>query len=290
MPDTSESETLFATVKPYRLRLAFTYGVTLLENVFEVLYPFTLGIAINGLIAGEGWQAVMPFAAIWFAHIVTATFRQMYDTRLFARIYAHVASNFIVRQRRGGTSTSEVAARSAMAREAIDFFEWEIPASVTAIIGLFGGIIMLFFYDTLSGAAMATVMVPIFLLYFLYGRKSLQLTEKLNNRQEREVLAIEDAGRKRVSMHFKALAKWRVFLSDAQAKTWGLADVFLFAAIMFILFRLTSDPGVRAGDVFAGLAYALNVSTALDEAPIVVEQFSRLVDIRRRVDQGGSEE
>lgn len=288
MTEIGHSATLFETVKPYRLRLGFTYGLTLLENVFEVLYPFTLGLAINGLIAGDGWQSVLPFAGMWFAHILTGAFRQMYDTRLFARIYSHVASNFIVRQRKAGTSTSEVAARSAMAREAIDFFEYEVPASLTAIIGLLGAIVMLFFYDTYAGAGMAAVMVPIVILYILFGRKSLRLSEKLNNRHEREVAAVEHGGRRRVSMHFKALAHWRVRISDAQAKTWATADVFLFAAILFVLFRLTSDPGVTAGDVFAGLAYALNVSVAHDEAPIVVEQFSRLVDIRRRVDEGGT--
>lgn len=280
----ASSQTLLQTIKPFRLRIGFTYGVMLMETVFEVLYPFTLGIAINGLLAGDGFAAVLPFGIMWLAHICSATFRQMYDTRLFTRIYSLVAGNLIVRQHSQGASTSTIAARSAMAREAIDFFEFEIPTVVTALVTLFGGVLMLFVYDVLAGAVMTALLVPIFILYQRYGKKSLKLSRRLNNRLEREVTIINDATPRRVTAHFTALARWRVWLSDTQARTWALADFFMFAAVLFVLFRLTAEPDVQPGDVFAGLAYALDILVALDQGPVLIEQFSRILDIRRRVD------
>ncbi len=56
-------------------------------------------------------------------------------------------------------------------------------------------------------------------------------------------------------------------------------------AIMAVLLRLTGQPGVQAGDVFAGVSYGLNIILALDQGPVLVEEISRLVDIRRRVDK-----
>lgn len=280
----ASSQTLLQTIKPFRLRIAFTYAVMLMETVFEVLYPFTLGLAINGLLAGDGFAAVLPFGIMWLAHICSATFRQMYDTRLFTRIYSLVAGNLIIRQRSQGGSTSAVAARSAMAREAIDFFEFEIPTVVTALVNLLGGVLMLFVYDVLAGAVMALLLAPIFFLYKTYGITSLKLSRRLNNRLEREVTIINDAAPRRVKTHFTALARWRIWLSDTQARTWALADVFMFVAVLLVLFRLTADPGVQPGDVFAGLAYALNILLALDQGPVLIEQFSRILDIRRRVD------
>lgn len=114
-----ESHTFFGAVRPYRLRVAFTYGVMFLENILELLYPFAIGLAINDLIAGKGALSLAPFAGIWFFQLVTATGRQLYDTRLFARIYGEVAGRMIIRQREAGVSTGEVAARSVMAREAV---------------------------------------------------------------------------------------------------------------------------------------------------------------------------
>jgi hypothetical protein len=63
------------------------------------------------------------------------------------------------------------------------------------------------------------------------------------------------------------------------------ADFLMIAAVIIVLFRLTADPDAQVGDVFAGVSYVLSIIYALDQAPILVEQLSRLIDIRRRVDQ-----
>ncbi len=206
MAENEQSTLFFETVKPFRWRISFTYGLTVMENVFELLYPFTIGIAINGLMSGEGWQSLIPFVVIWLLHITSATARQMYDTRLFARIYGAVAGRMIIRQQAADISTSQIAARSVMTREAIDFFEFEIPELITVIIAMFGGVAMLFYYDFWSGLIMAGLLVPITFLYLRYGHKSLRLSERLNNRHEREVKAIVDGRAQRVQYHFKALA------------------------------------------------------------------------------------
>ena len=36
-----------------RWRIGLTYGVTLLENLSYLLYPWTIGLAIDGLLAGN---------------------------------------------------------------------------------------------------------------------------------------------------------------------------------------------------------------------------------------------
>ncbi|MEM7740858.1 MAG: ABC transporter six-transmembrane domain-containing protein [Pseudomonadota bacterium] len=285
MDGNDEPQTFLGAVKPYRLQVSATYTVMLLENVFELLYPFTIGLAINGLIAGDGIVSLLPFAGIWFFQLVTATARQVFDTRLFAKMYGDVAGRMIVRQRQAGVTTGEVAARSVMTREAVDFFEFEVPAFVTATISLIGGVAMLFLYDFVAGAAMALALVPVFVIYFLYGRRSLALSRRLNDRHEREVSAIESGRPARVFKHFKALARWRVMLSDVQAGAWAVADLFIFVAVMLVILRVTAELGAQVGDVFAAIAYVLTVITALDEAPLIVEQFSRLLDIRRRVDE-----
>ena len=42
-------------------RLSLTYGLTLLENVFELLYPFVTGIAIHSLVKGS-YISLLPLA------------------------------------------------------------------------------------------------------------------------------------------------------------------------------------------------------------------------------------
>ena len=66
-----------AVFRAERWRIALTYGVTLLENLFYLLYPWTIGLAIDGLLAGQGPWALVPLVAIWGAHIVVGAGRQV---------------------------------------------------------------------------------------------------------------------------------------------------------------------------------------------------------------------
>ena len=136
-----------AVFRAERWRIGLTYGVTLLENLFYLLYPWTIGLAIDGLLAGNGLRSLVPLVVIWGLHILVGAARQVYDTWVFARIHAQIATGTIARQRTAGVGTTEIAARSVMSRELVDFFEREVPTIVTAGLGLVGGMAMLLWYD-----------------------------------------------------------------------------------------------------------------------------------------------
>jgi len=63
--------------RPYRLRLAGTYTLSLTEYVLELMYPFTIGLAINGLLAGQGAVSVAPLAAVWLSQAAVGAADQL---------------------------------------------------------------------------------------------------------------------------------------------------------------------------------------------------------------------
>jgi hypothetical protein len=46
-----------AHVRPHRRMLAVSYGAAVVENTFELLYPFTIGLAVDRLLNGS-WGGV----------------------------------------------------------------------------------------------------------------------------------------------------------------------------------------------------------------------------------------
>jgi hypothetical protein len=50
---------------------------------------------------------------------------------------------------------------------------------------------------------------------------------------------------------------------------------------------MTALPGIQAGELYAMLAYVWRVLECLDQAPVLVQRFARLLDIRRRLELGG---
>ena len=269
-----------------RWRIALTYGVTLLENLFHLLYPWTIGLAIDGLLAGQGFRVLVPLAAIWSAHILVGAARQVYDTWVFARVHAAIATATIARQRVAGIDTTEIAARSVMSRELVDFFEREVPTLMTAALGLVGGIAMLFWYDRPVGLIVTVWMAPVLVVYAIMGRRAHGLNPDLNDETEREVDLIERNRFMPLASHFRRRGRLRVRLSNAEATSWSLVELFSITAVVLVLLRMTSLPGIQAGELYAMLAYVWRVLECLDQAPTLVQRFARLLDIRRRLDVG----
>jgi ABC-type multidrug transport system fused ATPase/permease subunit len=48
----------------YRGPILITYGLTILENLFELLYPFAIGMTIDNLLKGN-YATLIVLAGIW---------------------------------------------------------------------------------------------------------------------------------------------------------------------------------------------------------------------------------
>ncbi|MFO1072619.1 MAG: ABC transporter six-transmembrane domain-containing protein [Geminicoccaceae bacterium] len=182
----SKRSTIATVFRAERWPLAVTYAVTLVENLFTLLYPWTTGLAIDGLLAGQGLRALVPLVAIWLLHHLVGAARRVYDTRVFARLHAALATAMVARQRATGIAATEIAARTAMARELVDFFERELPVMATALVGLVGGVALLLLYDLGVGLIVAALLVPLLTIYLLFGRRAAKASLALNDETERE--------------------------------------------------------------------------------------------------------
>ncbi len=262
--------------------IAFTYSLSFLENLFELAYPWAIGVAINGLIVGQT-DLVWPLIGIWLAHIVVGAFRQLYDTRLFSGLNARMAQKMVRDQRDGGADVSEISARVEMIEELIEFLEQEMPLILAMFIGLLGSLLFLALYDIGSGAIMLGLMIPIVIINVVTGRRAFKNNVALNSEWENQVKVVSDHRPKRWRVHFGRMAKWRVRLSDLDAMSWSLAQVFTLIAVVVVLVRAATAQDPTVGDVFAILAYALRIEEGIDGIPGTVQRVGRLVDIRRRI-------
>ena len=269
-------------IKARRAQISFTYLLALLENAFELMYPWAIGIAINGLLVDK-WQLIMPFVGISLAHIMVGGIRQLYDTRLFSRLKAAMATDIIALQREDGEEVSEVSARVEMTDEFIDFFEWEMPVIFATFVSLFGSLVFLFFYDIWAGLIITGLLVPIAIINAFMGRRALKLNEAYNSQWEKQVDIIDEARPRAARVHFGHLAKWKIRLSDIEVISWTSTGVLTLGATILVLVRVADIPGVLAGDIFASLAYVLRIEQSLDRVPETVQQVGRLIDIRRRI-------
>jgi hypothetical protein len=289
MPLPVPSKSVIATIKPFRFRIAFTYALTVIEDLLELSYPWATGLAINGLLAGD-YRMIAPVMIAWVLHTAIGCGRQMYDTRLYTRVYNAIVTDTVLRQRQLGVEPTKVAARSAMSREFVTFFERDMPVVLNAIVSIIGSAAILFYYDLVIGAAAALLFIPVALLNRGYMRRSLMLNEGLNNELEHEVRVIEGAQEKDVARHFAEVRSWRVKLSDADALNWVAIEGLSILVFLLVLLRVAYMPNANVGGIFAIFVYVWRLMEKLDMMPQIVQQLMRLKDIRRRIEAGASVE
>lgn len=281
-PPTSLRALLHSLWRRHSGRLGTTYALTALENIFDLLFPAAIGLAIDGLLAGRP-ERLAPMAALWATHLGVGLSRHIYDTKVFADIYTGLATETVGRQREAGVGHSQLAGRVALSREIVSFFEVEVPAAATATIRFVGAVAMLFFYDLIIGAFALMAAVPVALACRWFARRAYRLNAGLNDRLEREVEIVTGRPLPLVRRHFERLRFWRVAISNAEAATWGIVELAVIALTAAVLLRLTSTEGVTAGAIYAVLAYVWSFHEAVNDLPNVVQNVARVRDIGERV-------
>jgi len=144
-------------------------------------------------------------------------------------------------------------------------------------------VVLLFFYDFISGAMIAGLLLPVAAINIWLARRSFQLNRAINDQQERQVEVITLGLLRGLKRHFGRIVRWRIHISNADAAAWTAAETLTMLAVLAVIWRLAGLPDANAGDIFAGVAYLLRIIDALDLLPGAVQRIGRLADIRRRM-------
>ncbi|WP_145561326.1 ABC transporter six-transmembrane domain-containing protein [Yersinia bercovieri] len=266
-------------------KLVWTFSLVLAENILLVTYPLFAGFAINAMIQGNLLTALV-YALVVLGMWGVGAARRSVDTRTFSRIYAKLAVPVILSQRSNQQVHSTIAARVALSREFVDFFETHLPVLLTTIISIVGAALMLMVLEPLVGVG-AVVMLAVFSACLpRFARINNALYFRLNNRLEKEVGFVGVAKEYTLSRHYMMMARLRIRLSDREA--WGYMAIGIASAILFgtAIIILTGRVGLDAGHIYSVMTYLWMFAMSLDDAPQLVDQYSKLKDIGKRVNTG----
>jgi hypothetical protein len=247
-------------------KLILTFLLVAAENITMLLYPLLAGFAINAIVTGQALHAVL-YAVMVFVMWAIGAARRSIDTRTFARIYAELAVPVIIAQREEQHSASTIAARVALSREFVDFFEKHLPVLVTSVASIIGAAAMLLLLQFWTGVACLFILA--FFALFLPGFSSRNeaLFVRLNDRLEKEVAFVNSASRRSLSRHYDVLARLRIKLSDREA--FGYLAIGTVTAILFAstILTMSFEGGLDAGHIYSVMTYMWMFAMSLDDGP-----------------------
>ena len=245
----SRFQILKSLMQKHRSQLVLTYILFSLEMLGGLLRPLFLGIAINDLMKGS-YQGLILLSV---AHIITlsvGTMRHMYDTRTYSAIYVSLVTKFLSR-RIYQKDVSKLSAHSTLAREFVDFLEFDLVYVIEAAYNIFGSLILMFFYDASVVLLCLAILLPVIGISYKYGKKMNRLNKLKNDELEHQVEVITNGNAKQLKEHYNNLRRWQIKTSDQEAFNFGFMEflVMIVLGASLLLTYKTSGTAILAGNV-----------------------------------------
>lgn len=269
--------------KTHRRKLITTFSLVGLDNLLLLVYPVFGGWAINAVMEGNVWQAMLYGVVVLLMWIIGAA-RRMVDTRTFTKIYTEIAIPVVLEQRKREVPHSAITARVALSREFVSFFEEHLPIAATLLVSIFGACMMLLILEFWVGVLAVAILALFLWLLQRFAAISENLYFRLNNRLERDNYLIRDGNEHQLYRHYGWFAKLRVLISNREALGYlsiGMAMSVLFG---FAFIHMTLKGYGSAGHIYSVSTYLWMFAMSLDDVPRLVEQYSNLKDIGQRVE------
>jgi len=271
-------------VVQHKSQLLLTYVLFSLEMLGSLLRPYFLGEAVNDLIKGS-YHGLIILSVVHLLWIIVGVLRHRYDTRTYSAIYTSLVTRFLTRKIQQ-SDVSKLTAHATLAREFIDFLEYDLVYVVEAGYNLIGSIILLYFYEWRVVGICLGILIPVMLVSYRYGKKMKVLNQAKNDELENQVDIISEGDEKAINLHFFNLRKWQVRISDQDAWNFGIMELMVLVVITFSLYitHITSGPTLMAGSLIGIYNYVLKFVAGLDTIPYTVQRIASLNDITRRIE------
>ncbi|WP_103601477.1 ABC transporter six-transmembrane domain-containing protein [Campylobacter concisus] len=274
--------TLKSIATEHNKKLILTFTLVLAENGLFLAYPIFAGFAINAIMQGNTSNAIVYALFVLIAWLVGAVRRRV-DTQVFANIYAKLTANVIMNEKQNAKDDSAIIARVVLSREFVNFFETHFP--MFFYIGRFDHRLSVYAHFARPKVAVACFVVMTFFLIFLprYVKKNDDLYLRLNDRLEKEAKVIGVFNKSTLNRHYDVVSKFRIAISNREAMSYfiiGISASLLFLVAIIVL----SSQQTNAGHIYSVMTYIWNFVISLDDSPKLIEEFSNLKDIGKRID------
>lgn len=288
--------TLSSLFRQHRWGVLFALSLVVIENAAWILEPSLFAPVIDAFID----RASNPHAQLLFPLLLwigvfalnsgVGSIRRAFDDRIYLGVYEDMATIVATRTHAAGHPATIVAGRTELSREFISFFQYRIPEIIEQFIDIGGAIIALTFFDWRIALTCLAITLPLLQITRWYNERILVLQKELHDKRERafEVYGTGDA--ETVRSYVRDMAKPQIAISRWGALNFGIVRTSLLAIFLVVLYIATDVDEFSTGDIYAIVAYLWTFVTSSEYIPELMESWTSLKEISRRIRTGTIEE
>ena len=275
---------MLALLKRFAGRFVLTLTLVALEAVGWTLFPLAIGRAIDSVLQ-DSHRGLYELAVLGVGAMAIGVARRLVDSRAYARIYARLGEDLVLRE--PGRSTSALTAQLGMLREMVEFFENSLPILLYSIVGLGGTVLILSALNPPVALGCLAVAGVTAMLYALTGRLTTRFNRGLNDEHERQVDAVGTGDPARVGGHIRDMMRWNIKLSDLEAANFGIVWLFMIGLLIYSV-DAAAEATTEYGSVFAVVMYVFQFGDSVILLPLYYQQWLRLREISGRIAATGA--
>jgi ABC-type multidrug transport system fused ATPase/permease subunit len=268
----------------HKYKLLLTYALFCIEMLAVLLRPLFLGMAIDGLVKND-FNGLILLASAQIVYMMVGTLRHMHDTQTYTGIYNSLVNRLFAR-RVHQPDVSKLSAHSTLAREFVDFLEFDIKYIVEAIYNLVGSVIVLMYFDSKVALICVVILIPVSILSHFYGKSMMRLNKFKNDELEKQVEVITNRNADQIKEHYHKLRKWQIKISNREAINFGLMELISLGAITasLLISVKTHVISLQAGELIGIYLYVFSFISGLETIPYTIQRVTNLKDIMNRIE------
>ncbi len=284
---------LFGIVKGHWRGITIALSLVVIENVAWIVEPALFGKVIDALIESVSSAVKSSYLAplaVWIGVFLVnsgvGALRRSIDQRIFLGMFTQIATMVSTVSLSQKLSVSRTAARAQLSREFITFFQYRLPEVLEQIIAIGGALIGLAFFDIRIAAACFVIIIPLLFISTIYNRKIVSLQTEFHDSLEEtfDVFATQDPNQ--VHAYYSRTAVPQQKIANWGAMSFGLMRFFLLGIFLVVLYISIDLDDFSTGNIYSIVAYLWTFVTSSEYIPELLESWTSLKDISRRIRAG----
>lgn len=281
---------LFDLFRRFRWGIILATSLVVIENVAWIAEPTLFGNVIDALIekaTSETEVAYLTPLFIWIGVFLVnsgvGAIRRSVDPRIFLKIFTEIATDVARSAKEHSHSVSKTAARAELSREFITFAQYRVPEIIDQTISIGGAVIALMFFDWKIALSCLFIVFPLMVITQLYNRKVSGLQKVLHDTREEayEVFSTKDP--ERVHAYYTAQTRAEIRIANWGAFNFGAMRIFLLLIFLVVLYIAIDLDNFSTGNIYSIVAYLWTFVTSSEYLPELMESWTSLKDISRRL-------
>jgi ABC-type multidrug transport system fused ATPase/permease subunit len=226
---------------------------------------------------------LLLWVAMFIINSGIGSLRRSYDPRVFLKIYTKIAKTVSEISLRKKLSTSIAAARAELAYQYISFFQYRVPEVIENIIYISGAIFALYFFDWLIALVCFLIIIPLYIANYIYQNKVFKLQREFHDNYENIFNVFDKKDPEYVYNYYTQLVEPQKKIADWGAINFTILRITLLAIFVVVLFISIDLDNFSAGELYSIVAYLWTFVTATEYFPELMENWTSLRDISRRI-------